>query len=152
MPYSKVWGQKLQYLCLIFRLTMGELPHMNNKPLPGNIFKCRDEENTPPSEFLIKSMQPRRTVIKHIKLIHIRGKICKGKVGLNICWYNMWRIIIQNKSKVDCAAGFALLNLTKGKSLGRSKPETNSSNEQALATHCVGFLLYPSSVELPYAK
>ena len=30
-----------------------------------------------------------------------------------------------------CAAGFALLNLPKGKSLGRSKPETNSSNEQA---------------------
>ncbi len=51
-----------------------------------------------------------------------------------------------------CAAGFALLNLPKGKSLGRSKPETNSSNEQPLATHCVGFLLYPSSVELPYAK
>ncbi len=25
-----------------------------------------------------------------------------------------------------CAAGFALLNLPKGKSLGRSKPETNS--------------------------
>jgi hypothetical protein len=31
----------------------------------------------------------------------------------------------------NCAAGFALLNLPKGKSLGRSKPETNSSNEQA---------------------
>ncbi len=30
-----------------------------------------------------------------------------------------------------CAAGLALLNLPKGKSLGRSKPETNSSNEQA---------------------
>jgi hypothetical protein len=30
-----------------------------------------------------------------------------------------------------CAAGFALLNLPKGKSLGRSKPETDSSNEQA---------------------
>ena len=42
-----------------------------------------------------------------------------------------------------CAAGFALLNLPKGKSLGRSKPETNSY-AQALATHCVGFLLYPS--------
>ncbi len=51
-----------------------------------------------------------------------------------------------------CAADFALLNLPKGKSLGRSKPETNSSNEQAHATLCVGFLLYPSSVELPYAK
>jgi hypothetical protein len=31
----------------------------------------------------------------------------------------------------DCAADFALLNLPKGNSLGRSKPETNSSNEQA---------------------
>ncbi len=30
-----------------------------------------------------------------------------------------------------CAAGFALLNLPKGKSLGRSKPATKSSNEQA---------------------
>ncbi len=30
-----------------------------------------------------------------------------------------------------CAADFALLNLPKGKSVGRSKPETNSSNEQA---------------------
>jgi hypothetical protein len=50
-----------------------------------------------------------------------------------------------------CAAGFALLNLPKGKSLGRSKPETNSY-AQALAAHCVGFLLYPSSAELPYAK
>jgi hypothetical protein len=34
-------------------------------------------------------------------------------------------------NRFDCAAGFALLNLPKGKSLGRSKPETNSSNEQA---------------------
>ncbi len=50
-----------------------------------------------------------------------------------------------------CAAGFALLNLPKGKSLGRSKHVT-SSYAQALATHCVGFLLYPSSAELPYAK
>jgi hypothetical protein len=44
--------------------------------------------------------------------------------------------------KCQCAAGFALLNLPKGKSLGRSKPAT-SSYAQALATHCVGFLLYP---------
>jgi hypothetical protein len=35
------------------------------------------------------------------------------------------------KYMYTCAAGFALLNLPKGKSLGRSKPETNSSNEQA---------------------
>ena len=34
-------------------------------------------------------------------------------------------------NRFDCAADFALLNLPKGKSLGRSKPETNSSNEQA---------------------
>ena len=60
--------------------------------------------------------------------------------------------ILLQENMWTCAAGFALLNLPKGKSLGRSKPETNSSNEQALATHCVGFLLYPSSVELPYAK
>jgi len=53
--------------------------------------------------------------------------------------------------RFDCAAGFALLNLPKGKSLGRSKPAT-SSYAQALATHCVGFLLYPSSAELPNAK
>jgi hypothetical protein len=46
---------------------------------------------------------------------------------------------------------FRFAQLAKGKSLGRSKPETNSY-EQALATHCVGFLLYPSSAELPYAK
>ena len=57
----------------------------------------------------------------------------------------------EHSLKQDCAAGFALLNLPKGKSLGRSKPETNSY-AQALATHCVGFLLYPSSAELPYAK
>jgi hypothetical protein len=50
-----------------------------------------------------------------------------------------------------CAAGFALLNLPKGKSLGRSKPETNSY-AQAHATHCVGILLYPSSAELPNVK
>ncbi len=35
------------------------------------------------------------------------------------------------KGKQYCAAGFALLNSPKGKSLGRSKPATNSSNEQA---------------------
>ena len=54
-------------------------------------------------------------------------------------------------SLYSCAAGFILLNLPKGKSLGRSKPETNSY-AQALATHCVGFLLYSNSAELPYAK
>ena len=39
-----------------------------------------------------------------------------------------WFCSLENNS---CAAGFALLNLPKGKSLGRSKPATNSSNEQA---------------------
>ena len=38
---------------------------------------------------------------------------------------------LADMSHMCCAAGFALLNLPKGKSLGRSKPETNSSNEQA---------------------
>ena len=56
-----------------------------------------------------------------------------------------------NCCKHKCAAGFALLNLPKGKSLGRSKPETNSY-AQAHATHCVGILLYPSSAELPNVK
>ncbi len=58
---------------------------------------------------------------------------------------------IRHNSYYYCAAGFALLNLPKGKSLGRSKPETNSY-AQALATHCVGFLLYPSSSELPLMR
>ncbi len=77
------------------------------------------------------------------------------------CWYREgWPLLtVETEKNGDakrtnergCAAGFALLNLPKGKSLGRSKPET-SSYAQALATHCVGFLLYPSSAELPYAK
>ncbi len=50
------------------------------------------------------------------------------------------------RNKVLCR-WFRFAQLAKGKSLGRSKPETNSY-EQALATHCVGFLLYPSSAEL----
>jgi hypothetical protein len=68
-----------------------------------------------------------------------------------VLWEKQKYVVLWEKQKY-CAAGFALLNLPKGKSLGRSKPETNSSNEQARATHCVGFLLYPSSVELPHAK
>jgi len=40
-------------------------------------------------------------------------------------------IIFRLRTQSLCAADFALLNLPKGKSLGRSKPETNSSNEQA---------------------
>ena len=56
------------------------------------------------------------------------------------CMSNMDFYLILKKHKFTfwvwaehrgCAAGFALLNLPKGKSLGRSKPETNSSNEQA---------------------
>ncbi len=44
--------------------------------------------------------------------------------------------VFKNPSNVfvlvsNCAADFALLNLPKGKSLGRSKPATSSSNEQA---------------------
>ena len=55
------------------------------------------------------------------------------------------------KLSIRMCRWFRFAQLAKGKSLGRSKPETNSY-EQALATHCVGFLLYPSSAELPYAK
>ena len=46
---------------------------------------------------------------------------CESKISTMRC------ILLINK----CAADFALLNLPKGKSLGRSKPATNSSNEQA---------------------
>jgi hypothetical protein len=74
-----------------------------------------------------------------------------------------WVVIPQNVKKVKitahysgplqrlCAAGFALLNLPKGKSLGRSKPVT-SSYAQALSNHCVGLILVPISSEMPYAK
>jgi hypothetical protein len=40
-------------------------------------------------------------------------------------------LYICNNKKTNCAADFALLNLPKGKSLGRSKPAT-SSYAQAL--------------------
>jgi hypothetical protein len=43
----------------------------------------------------------------------------------------MMKILVVNFFVTICAADFALLNLPKGKSLGRSKPATNSSNEQA---------------------
>ncbi len=46
-------------------------------------------------------------------------------IQVNLCITQLLKILIP-----VCAAGFALLNLPKGKSLGRSKPETNSSNEQ----------------------
>ncbi len=46
---------------------------------------------------------------------------------------------------------FLYRNVLIAVTVGRSKPAT-SSYAQALATHCVGFLLYPSSAELPYAK
>ncbi len=42
-----------------------------------------------------------------------------------------WKDYNVQRNDYNCAAGFALLNLPKGKSLGRSKPATNSSNEQA---------------------
>ncbi len=46
-------------------------------------------------------------------------------------WLSYGRWVSQVTGDGWCAAGFALLNLPKGKSLGRSKPETNSSNVQA---------------------
>jgi hypothetical protein len=48
----------------------------------------------------------------------------------------------------NCAADFSLLNLPKGKSLGRSKPAT-SSYAQAPQHTVWEFLLYPSLTELP---
>ena len=62
------------------------------------------------------------------------------KYGL-FCWERIISI---------CAADFSLLNLPKGKSLGRSKPAT-SSYAQALQ-HTVwddSYYVYPSSAELP---
>ena len=50
--------------------------------------------------------------------------------------------------RFDCAADFSLLNLPKGKSLGRSKPAT-SSYAQALQHTVWEILLYPSLTELP---
>ena len=87
---------------------------------------------------MIHEMKPRHSAWFSVK---IRPKLTEYII-------NVSELTIVNRF---CAAGFALLNLPKGKSLGRSKPETNSY-AQALATHCVGFLLYPSSAELPYAK
>jgi hypothetical protein len=49
--------------------------------------------------------------------------------SVNLC--QIPTLQLSTSSVSMCAAGFALLNLPKGKSLGRSKPETNSSNEQA---------------------
>ncbi len=47
-----------------------------------------------------------------------------------------------------CAADFSLLNLPKGKSLGRSKPQLIPKHKHC-NTLCGKFLLYPSLTELP---
>jgi hypothetical protein len=50
----------------------------------------------------------------------------------------------------NCAADFSLLNLPKGKSLGRSKPATTViPKHKHCNTLCGIFLLYPSLTELP---
>ncbi len=68
----------------------------------------------------------------------LRAEACGAKGGMvKSVAKKTERIMNERKNnkkyagKGKCAAGFALLNLPKGKSLGRSKPETNSSNEQA---------------------
>jgi hypothetical protein len=86
------------------------------------------------------------------KEIKKRGTVKDDKKNIRKDKLKRKKMVRETKTReYCCAAGFALLNLPKGKSLGRSKPETNSY-AQAVATHCVGFLLYPSSAELPYAK
>jgi hypothetical protein len=89
-------------------------------------------------------------------LIYLLLQAAPDSTRFTQCRISLFTIFLSHtltlvRFRFDCAAGFALLNLPKGKSLGRSKPETNSY-AQAHATHCVGFLLYPSSAELPNAK
>ncbi len=63
--------------------------------------------------------------------------------GCRVRWYFQF---------VTSIVGLSLRSNTRKQPRRRIKtPETNSY-AQALATHCVGFLLYPSSAELPYAK
>jgi hypothetical protein len=61
-------------------------------------------------------------------------KKIKGIINYKLCVKNyaiICKVKIYIKGPSSCAAGFALLNLPKGKSLGRSKPAT-SSYAQAL--------------------
>ncbi len=58
---------------------------------------------------------PTMIVIENLNGKHLRKRI--------ECW-----VPAMQRKFYHCAAGFALLNLPKGKSLGRSKPATNSSN------------------------
>ncbi len=48
-----------------------------------------------------------------------------------------------------CAANFSFDQLAKRKSLGHSKPVTNSQAQALQHTLCGMFLLYPSLTELP---
>ncbi len=50
--------------------------------------------------------------------------ILLGFVAANICEY--FQYLFMHLSMRQCAADFSLLNLPKGKSLGRSKPATSS--------------------------
>ncbi len=63
------------------------------------------------------------------KLIHEKTRSRKSRetVPLKGLGYQMdWAIAALSLNKGRCAADFSLLNLPKGKSLGRSKPATNS--------------------------
>ena len=83
-------------------------------------------------------------IVKYITLVsslyHLRNsadyqtKFTKFRINYfeKGCWNpELFEIFMEYRKNNDCAADFALLNLPKGKSLGRSKPATNSSNEQA---------------------
>ncbi len=64
-----------------------------------------------------------------------------------------WRVDTDKKLEEiflmhKCAADFTLLNLPKGKSLGRSKPELIPKHKHC-NTLCGRLLLYPSLTELP---
>jgi len=69
-------------------------------------------------------------------LIYLLLQAAPDSTRFTQCRISLYTIFLSHtltlvQFRFDCAAGFALLNLPKGKSLGRSKPETNSSNEQA---------------------
>jgi hypothetical protein len=113
--------------------------------------------------FAFSRLYLRMSTVKFHYMRPLSGWLSLWSVCIYLCTYDLYSPVHyvldacisitrgSGRGLGSCAAGFALLNLPKGKSLGRSKPETNSY-AQALATHCVGFLLDPSSSELPSVK
>jgi hypothetical protein len=73
-------------------------------------------------------------------LSEFRSELFRGRVMLGFS--ELW-----NKNR-RCAADFSLLNLPKGKSLGRSKPALIPKHKHC-NTLCGRLLLYPSLTELP---